>query len=170
MNTIGRTDPPSAADEVTTLRSFVDFYRSTLRRQCAGLTAEQLRTPLAPSTMTLGGLLKHLAWVEQFWFREVLHGLDAEEPWTSAPWDTDHDWEWSSAVHDAPADLDALFVASVADADQNLDAALAATAARERRGEKVSVRWILVHMVEEYARHAGHADLLRESLDGATDL
>ncbi|MCF4120730.1 DinB family protein [Antribacter sp. KLBMP9083] len=175
MDTIARTDPPYTADEVTTLRSFVDFYRATLRRQCAGLTAEELRTTLPPSTMTLGGLLKHLAWVEQFWFGEILHGQDPAEPWASAPWDTDGDWEWTSAQHDAPEDLDALFVASVTAADRNLDAALAdggldTTAVRERHGEPVSVRWILVHMVEEYSRHAGHADLLRESLDGATDL
>lgn len=172
---VPRTDPPLAADELATLRGFVDFYRATIRRQCAGLTTEQLRTRHAPSTLTLAGMLKHLAYVETYWFRVVLHGLDQGAPWTTVDWRADGDWDWNSALEDDPADLTALFDAAVRDSDARLDEALAdgdldSLAATARRGERVNLRWILVHMVEEYARHAGHADLIRESLDGATDL
>ncbi|WP_125775850.1 DinB family protein [Antribacter gilvus] len=176
MTTIARTDPPYVADELTMLRSFVDHYRGTLRRQCEGLTAEQLSTPLAPSVMTLGGMLTHLAWVEQFWFGEILLGRAAAEPWASAPWSDDTDWDWHHARSLTPQETDDLFVAAVEQSDRDLAAALAtgdgldATSVRERHGSTVSLRWILVHLVEEYSRHAGHADLLRESLDGATAL
>ncbi|GAB6940307.1 DUF664 domain-containing protein [Isoptericola variabilis] len=175
-----RVDPPLRADEVTTLRAFLDYHRDTLRRKTAGLDADQLRTTLPPSTMTLGGLLKHLAFVESNWFLQVFDGGAAMPPFDAADWDADPDWEWHSAAHDAPDELRSLFDAAVAAADRSIDAALAApapgsgldgTSARESRrpGEGAfSLRWILVHMIEEYARHNGHADLLREALDGAT--
>ncbi|MFC7878030.1 DinB family protein, partial [Isoptericola sp. NPDC057391] len=171
-----RVDPALRADEVTTLRAFLDYHRDTLRRKTAGLTAEQLRTPLPPSTMTLGGLLKHLAYVESNWFVEVFDGGPALPPFDTADWAADRDWEWHSAADDTPQDLHALFDAAVAAADRSIDAALEAggldaTSTRESRraGEGAfSLRWILVHMIEEYARHNGHADLLREALDGTT--
>lgn len=174
--TIPRTDPPAAADETTMLRAWVDFYRATLRRQTAGLSVEQLAATLAPSTLTLGGMVKHLAFVEGYWFRHVLLGVDQHEPWASAPWDDDADWDWHSAAADDPADVRALYDAEVAAADAVLDRVLAEgegldlLAVRGRHGRQCSLRWILVHMVEEYARHAGHADLIRESIDGAVDL
>ncbi|MFI2102269.1 DUF664 domain-containing protein [Isoptericola sp. NPDC019693] len=171
-----RVDPPLRADETTTLRAFLDYHRDTLRRKTAGLGAEQLRTPLPPSTMTLGGLLKHLAYVETSWFLEVYDGGAPLAPFDTTDWDADPDWEWHSASLDSPEDLRRLFDAAVDAADRSIDAALAAggldgTSAREsgREGEGTfSLRWILVHMIEEYARHNGHADLLREALDGAT--
>ena len=171
-----RVDPPLRADEATTLRAFLDYHRDTLRRKTAGLTAEQLRTPLPPSTMTLGGLLKHLAYVESNWFVEVFDGAPATAPFDTADWDADRDWEWHSAADDTAEELRALFDSTVAGADRSIDAAIAAggldgTSARESRrpGEGAfSLRWILVHMIEEYARHNGHADLLREALDGST--
>ena len=170
-----RVDPPVRADEATTLRAFLDYHRDTLRWKTAGLTAEQLRTPLPPSTMTLGGLLKHLAYVESNWFLEVYDGAPTMPPFDTAPWDVDPDWEWHSAAEDSPEQLRAVFDAAVAAADRSIDAALAAsglegTSTREsRRNEGAfSLRWILVHMIEEYARHNGHADLLREAVDGVT--
>ncbi|MFB7798763.1 DinB family protein [Isoptericola sp. NPDC056134] len=175
-----RVDPPLRADEVTTLRAYLDYHRDTLRRKTAGLTAEQLRTPLPPSTMTLGGLLKHLAYVESNWFVEVYDGAPALPPFDTADWAADRDWEWHSAADDAPEDLQTLFDSAVEAADRSIDAALAdteprsgldGTSARESRrpGEGAfSLRWILVHMIEEYARHNGHADLLREAVDGST--
>ncbi len=165
---------PVTADEATTLRAFLDHFRATLRRQAEGLTDEQLHSRLEPSTLTLGGLLKHLALVEQFWFRHILLGEDESEPWASADFDADRDWELTSAATDTGADLRALHATEVARADEAIDRALLegldSVSALERRGRPVSLRWILVHMVEEYARHCGHADLIRESIDGRVDV
>lgn len=178
---IPRTDPPLRADEVTTLRSFVDYYRATIRRQCAGLTVEQLRTPHPPSTMTLAGMLKHFAYVEDVWFNVRLAGNEPAPPWDTVDWAADGDWDWHSALDETPEQLTRLFDDAVATSERILDQVLAETpapgagvldrtAARKVRRGQISLRWILVHMVEEYSRHAGHADLLREALDGATDL
>ena len=167
--------PPLVADEATTLVGFLEHYRATLRRQCEGLSVEQLETRLGPSTLTLGALLKHLALMENYWFCHVLAGVDETEPWASADWDADPDWEMTSAAGASPEELRRLYDAEVAAADQAIRDTLAAEgvdtiAARPRHGEPVSLRWILVHMIEEYARHCGHADLIRESVDGAVDL
>ena len=167
------------------LRSFINYYRATIRRQCDGLTAEQLRTPHPPSTMTLAGMLKHLAYVEDVWFNVRLAGNEPAPPWDTVDWAADNDWDWHSALTDSPEHLTALFDDAVAASERILDRALdpvlaqapepgAGTldqrAVRAGHSGHMSLRWILVHMVEEYSRHAGHADLLREALDGATDL
>lgn len=163
------------ADEVTTLRGFLDHYRDTVRRQCGGLTTDQLATPLPPSTMTLGGLMKHLAYVEQWWFRTMLLGEQPSGVWADVDWEADEDWDWHSAGEQTPDELRALFDEEVAGADRAVEQALAdggmeTVAVGRRHGAPVTLRWILVHMVEEYARHAGHADLLREHVDGSTRL
>lgn len=170
-----RVDPPQNADEATTLVAFLDYHRATLRAKAAGLDAEQLRSTHAPSTLTLAGLLKHVALNEAHWFGWVLHGRPVPEPFASADWDADVDWEMTSARDDSPEELGALVDASVEGARANIAEALAAgglefTSARPSRhnGEPFSLRWILLHMIEEYARHNGHADLIRESIDGAT--
>ena len=162
------------ADEVTTLRGFLDQFRDTLRRQCSGIGADGLTWTLQPSTMTLGGMLKHLTFVEQWWFSIVLHGHEASGIWADVDWEADEDWDWHSAVHDSPDQLRTWFDEAVATSDRLVEEALArgegleTTAVRERHGAAPSLRWILVHMVEEYARHCGHADLIRESIDGRT--
>lgn len=167
---------PNDADEVTTLRGFLDLFRDTLRRQCSGIGADGLDQTLPPSTMTLGGMLKHLAFVEQWWFSIVLHGHEPSGIWADVDWEADEDWDWHSAAHDSPDQLRAWLDEAIATSDRLVDEALARgegldlRAARERRGSAPTLRWILVHMVEEYARHCGHADLIRESIDGATDL
>ncbi|QBR93597.1 DinB family protein [Nocardioides euryhalodurans] len=173
--TIQRTYPPAAADEATTLLAFLDFQRATLLRQTEGLDGADLQRTLGPSPLTLGGLLKHLAFVEGFWFRYVFAGEEQVEPWASVDWKADRDWDFHSAADDSPEELRALFDAEVLAADAVLhqalvDGDLGALAARVRHGKKPSLRWIVVHMVEEYARHCGHADLIRESIDGARDL
>ena len=170
-----RTPPPFAADEPTMLLAFLHYFRDTLRRQADGLDAEQLATRLAPSTLTLGALLKHLALVECFWTAEVLTGGRMGEPWASADWDADPDWEMTSAAEDSPDELRRLFDTEVAAADAVYrrliaEGGLDTLAVRERHGAHPSLRWVLVHLVEEYARHCGHADLIRESIDGAVDL
>ncbi len=175
MTSTERVDPPLAVDEATTLRAFLDYHRDTLRMKTAGLDAAQLNATLPPSTMTLGGLLKHLALVEDYWFSVVLLGNEDAEPWKSVDWDADRDWEWHTAADDSPEELRRLFDEMVAAADRCLDEALAdggldRLSVKESRheGGKFSLRWILVHMIEEYARHNGHADLIRESIDGVT--
>lgn len=169
----GRPHPPGMVDEVATLRGFLEHHRATLAWKCGGVPAEGLRATTAASTMTLGGLLKHLAGVEDHWFQHVLHGVTELEPWTSVDWDADRDWDWHSAADDTPEELFALWEAACERSRAAVDEALrhdgldqeAANAAPEGGP---SLRWILVHMIEEYARHNGHADLLREAWDGET--
>ncbi|MDT0186544.1 DinB family protein [Microbacterium sp. ARD31] len=177
--TIERPEPSFSNDEVGMLRSFLDHYRATIRLQASGLSDAQLDQPLPPSDLTLGGMLKHLAYVEDWWFSYHLAAQDPSPPWDTAPWDDDEDWDWHSASGQGHAELDALLVAAIRRSDACLDAALAADpdlgrpVARPRppeKGETATLRWVLVHMVEEYARHAGHADLIRQSIDGATDV
>ena len=166
--------PPVDADEATTLVAFLDHFRGTVRRQVAGLDTEQLQHRIEPSTMTLGGLVKHLAYVEHWWFHQVLAGGDEAEPWASADWSADEDWDWHSAggqdVEELLALLDAETDRSDAVVAELLPHGLDHPAARRTHHGTVTLRWVLVHMVEEYARHCGHADLLREHVDGATNL
>ncbi|WP_346384175.1 DinB family protein [Nocardioides sp.] len=168
---IERIDPPLAADEVATLVGYLDYHRQTLRLKTDGLSSEGLNAVHPPSTMTLGGMLKHLALVEDYWFSVIFLGNDDAEPWKSVDWDADRDWEWHTAVDDSPEHLRELFDRFVAASDRivagvSLDQ-LSVKPSR-RTNEKFSLRWIIVHMIEEYARHNGHADLIRESIDGAT--
>ncbi|WP_067435863.1 DinB family protein [Nocardioides jensenii] len=175
MTSIERVDPPLAADEAATLRGFLDYHRATLLRKTDGLTQEQLNQPLAPSDMTLGGMVKHVAFNEHWWFSCVLHGAEYAEPWASVDWDADSDWEWHTARDDTPEQLRALLDGHIAESDELIDRALAdggldtlSARASSRRGVQFSLRWIITHMIEEYARHNGHADLIRQSIDGAT--
>ena len=157
------------------LREFLDHYRATIRLQASGLTDEQLAQTHGPSDLTLGGMLKHLAGVEDYWFTYCLAGKDVIEPWKSADWESDDDWDWHSAADDTHAELDGLLVTAIARSDAELDAALERgdlnqLLTRKRERGTATLRWLLIHMVAEYSRHAGHADLIRESIDGATDV
>jgi uncharacterized damage-inducible protein DinB len=176
--TIERPEP-GFGDEVAMLRRFLTHYRATLRRQASGLTDEQLSQTLGPSDLTLGGMLKHLAFVEDYWFSYNLAAQDRAEPWKSVDWKADPDWDWHSAAGTPHAELDALLREAIERSERCLIAALTQDpdlgqlVARPRppeKGETATLRWLLMHMVEEYARHAGHADLIRESIDGATDV
>jgi uncharacterized damage-inducible protein DinB len=170
-----RTDPPTAAGEAETLVAFLDYHRDTLRMKTEGLDATQLAQRLEPSTMTLAGLLKHLAYVEDWWFNQVYADNQPPEPWASVDWQADGDWEWHSAAQDTPEQLRSLYDEMVATSDRVLHEALAHPGALESLSRRTfrsdasrhfNLRWILVHLIEEYARHNGHADLLRESVDG----
>ncbi|MFC7623996.1 DinB family protein [Microlunatus sp. GCM10028923] len=170
-----RTDPPLRADELTTLLGFLNYHRATLQRKAEGLDHDQLGRTHPPSTLTLAGLLKHVALNESHWFGYVLHDRPLPEPFASADWDADIDWELTTAVQDSPAELHRLMDNAVRTADAGIAEAYAAggldqPSARPSRdtGEPFSLHWILLHMIEEYARHNGHADLIRESIDGAT--
>ena len=170
----GRPEPPIAGDEAATLLGFLDYQRATLAWKCAGLDAAGLSTMIAASSMTLGGMLKHLAYVEEWWFSEWLHGREAQPPWDAVDWKADEDWDWHSAAEDTPEQLIALWQESTARsralvAEALADRGLAGLARRSgAEGWTPSLRWILCHMIEEYARHNGHADLIRESIDGET--
>jgi hypothetical protein len=172
----GRPEPPQHGGEAATLLGFLDYQRATLEWKCRGLSDEQLRAALSPSPVTPGGLLKHLAYVEDYWFTEVVAGEPAPEPWASADLEADPDWDWHSAALDSGDDLRALWADRVnrsrdivrARLSQGEDVALSAAHAAWGGRGRVSLRWVLVHMIEEYARHNGHADLIRESIDGQT--
>ena len=170
----GRPDPPIAADEAATLAGFLDFQRATLAWKCSGLDTAGLTATVAPSTMTLGGMLKHLALVEDSWFTRVFLEKDRPAPWNAVDWDADPDWEWRTAADDSPEELLQLWQDSIARSRAVLADALATGGLDQpaRRpwpdGRAPSLRWIMCHMIEEYARHNGHADLIRESIDGQT--
>jgi len=168
----GRPEPPAAGDETATLLGFLDYQRATLAWKCSGLDAAGMRATVAASSITLGGLLKHLAYVEADWFSESLHGRDREPPWNTVDWKADPDWEWHSAAQDTPEQLLALWRDAVVRSRSRVTEAMADGGLDRlaRRtwpdGSAPSLRWILCHMIEEYARHNGHADLIRESVDG----
>jgi uncharacterized damage-inducible protein DinB len=172
----GRPEPPRDSGEAATLLGFLDYQRETLQRKCRGLSDQQLRVALAPSPITLGGLLKHLACVEDSWFTEVVGGQPLPEPWASVDFDADPDWTFQSAAADSGDALRALWAERVNRARSIVEAqlsqgevgALSQTHPVLYWGdqERVSLRWVLAHMIEEYARHNGHADLIRESIDG----
>jgi uncharacterized damage-inducible protein DinB len=166
-----RVDPPVRGTEAEQLYGFLDYQRATLEWKTAGLDAAQLARTHPPSTMTLGGMLKHLALVEDYWFSYVFAGNEAATVFRDVDWDDDPDWEWHTAASDEPSLLRALLDGVVVHSrsvvqGEELDA-LSARPSR-RTGEKLSLRWIVLHMIEEYARHNGHADLIRESIDGRT--
>lgn len=161
------------AGEQEALGAFLDFHRATLLRKIEGLAKDQLgHTAVPTSTLTLAGLVKHLALVEDSWFQEVFLGRPLPEPWASAPWDDDPDWEFHTAPADEPNDLVELYLAATGRSRATVAAAESLDSLSvkpgQREGKPFSLRWILLHMIEETARHAGHADLLREAIDGQT--
>ncbi|QKW11279.1 DinB family protein [Streptomyces sp. NA04227] len=170
----GRPEPPLAADETATLLGFLDHQRATLAWKCEGLDEAGLRATVATSSLTLGGMLKHLACVEDRWCSHWLHGRDPHPPWDTVDWAADPDWDWNSAAGDSPRQLRTLWRDSVTRSRRLVAEALAESgperlALRARPdGSRASLRWILCHLIEEYARHNGHADLIRESVDGRT--
>lgn len=164
--TDSRTDPPYVAAERPMLEAWLDWHRATLLWKCGGLDDDQLRRrAVEPSTLSLLGLVRHMTDVERHWFRRVLAGEEAPPRyWSQANPDGDFD---DAETADPAADIAAYRVeAEVCREIASRYPDLNATGSR--RGEPVSLRWIYVHMIEEYARHNGHADLLRERLDGST--
>lgn len=154
-------------DERTTLIEFLRGYRLTLQLKCAGLTADQLaRRSVPPSTMSLLGLIRHMAEVERSWFRRVMGGQNALKLYDTGDV---RDGDWDGALPD-PQVVDQAWdawLAEVAFAEQFvLGATDLGITGRTGHGRAISLREVLVHMIEEYARHCGHADLLRERIDG----
>ncbi len=161
----GRTDPPKIADERTMLDAWLDFHRDTLLWKCEGLSDEQLKqASCPPSDLTLIGLVRHMAEVERGWFRWIVGG--DETPFYCTDDDPDADIEGINGA-DSAQDL-ATFRAEVDELRSLLDGHDLDLSHVDPGGREISLRWIYVHMIEEYARHNGHADLLRERIDGAT--
>ncbi|MFB6548580.1 DinB family protein [Streptomyces sp. NPDC056405] len=167
--TTERREPAVDADERTMLEGWLEYHRQTLAWKCEGLTDAQLRTAsMTPSTLSLMGLVRHMAEVERSWYRRVLADEDADPIYYS---DENPDGEFRLTEADTWQEAHATWQAEIEDARRNAaDVPLdAPTRGLHRRtGERYTLRWIHTHMIEEYARHNGHADLIRESLDGAT--
>ncbi len=167
-----RTKVPYVGDERTLLEGFLAYQRDTFRMKTDGLDAEGLAAKLPPSSLTLGGLMKHLALVEDWWFGVNLIGTPDMPPFDTVDWDADPNWEFHTAADDSPEELRDLFERSVAASVANLATIDDLDSVVHRRhpetGEGLSTRWVILHMIEEYARHNGHADLIRESVDGQT--
>jgi uncharacterized damage-inducible protein DinB len=164
-----RQDPPPTGPELEQLTAFLDFQRETVLLKAEGLDAEALRRPLPPSSLTLGGLLNHLALVEDSWFRERFAGLPEQEVWAGVDWEADPDFEFRTAADLAPDELRRRYRDACARSREVVARAegLDQLGAQPRRdGTRWDLRWLLLHMIEETARHAGHADLLREAVDG----
>lgn len=159
-------DTPRTADERPTLLSFLQWQRDTLARKCAGLNAEQLRQrSAAPSTLSLLGLVRHLTDVERGWFRRTLDQEDVDDMYST---ESNPEGDFNDVDDADPAEALASWRSEIERADQVIARHHLDDEVSQRTGRRVTMRWILVHMVEEYSRHNGHADLLRERIDGAT--
>lgn len=158
-----RPDPPMAAAPVEMLSAFLDFHRATLLWKIEGLTDEQLRRSMVASGTSLLAIVKHSAFVERWWFRRVFAGEDVEIPWSRE----DPDADWRLEPTDTVAGIIALYQDET---DRSREIVRGASwddvAAFTPKGHTLG--WILTHMVEEVARHNGHADILREQIDGVT--
>jgi len=165
-----RTEPPGQGSELATLTGFLNYYRQTLELKCAGLDAAALATrSVEPSKMSLLGLVRHMADVERNWFRRFMAGQDGQDRFSSSE-DVDGDWDGARAD---PAVVEEAWQAwrdEVAFAEQFVATAPGLDLPGQRKDRwrgVLTLRWVLTHMVEEYARHIGHADLIRERIDGA---
>ncbi|NND12456.1 MAG: DinB family protein [Acidimicrobiia bacterium] len=159
-----------AVSERQNLAEFLDYQRATILLKTHGLDSAQAATrSVTPSTLTLAGIVKHLAWVEDHWFQWIFNGVDTIEPWASAPFDQDRDWEFNTARDDDIADTRILYEQACERSRRVYEGAgLDDLSVGMRDNEPFSMRWIMLHMIEETARHAGQADLLREAIDGET--
>lgn len=160
---------PAAPTESEALLGALHRNRRTFAWKTGGLDATAMRVTLGPSTVTLGGLVKHLAFVEDHYFTHQLLGRAYPSVWS--PMDEDENWEWASAAEDSPEQLRTLWLEAVARSEAAVDEALAESGfdhplAISDWTEVPNLRRVIVDLIEEYARHTGHADLIRESIDG----
>lgn len=164
--------PPITAGEVDMLLFAVDRSRAQFAWKCGGLDAAGLRKPHQPSEMTLGGLLKHLALVEDRYTAVDLTGQPIGPPWDAVDFDAEPDWEWRTAADNSPEELYGLWRGAAERSRAAMARVLTAGGVDQaskfttRSGESPNLRRVLVDLHDEYARHVGHADLLREAVDG----
>lgn len=167
-------EPPIAGDETAAIIGALERQRALFAWKCGGLDADAMRTALAPSTMTLGGLIKHVACVEDTHFARLWLAQPPPAPWADVDWETNPNWEWDSATEDSPTELMQQWERSCERSRHILERALThggleqLGAYRTKDGQSPNLRRILFDLLEEYARHLGHADLIRESIDGLT--
>jgi len=167
-------EPPLAGSEAEQLFGALDRLRTTFRWKADALDEKGLRARIGSSSLTLGGLLKHLASVEDYTSSVKLSGQPIGEPWDGLGWDGSNDWEFASAESDTPGQLYELWDGAVRRSRARFDAALAHGGIAGLAhvswpdGQHASVRRLVCDLIEEYGRHTGHADLLRESVDGLT--
>ena len=163
--TVERIDPPLVAQEREMLDAWLDYHRATLAVKCEGLTDDQLRArAVPPSSLSLLGLVRHMGEVERSWFRRVLSGEQAPPRYYS---DENPDGDFDDVADAGVAEAFGYWRDECAHARERVAAAPSLdVTGTGRQGERYSLRWIMVHMIEEYARHNGHADLLRERIDG----
>jgi hypothetical protein len=165
-------EPPLAGTEVEHLIGALDRLRTTFRWKADGLDAAGLRARVGASSLTIGSLLKHLAVVEDYTFTKKLRGVPMGAPWDANGWDGSDDWEFTSAANDTPEQLYELWDGAVERSRARLDAALADGGVDQLvhvawpDGRHASLRRLVCDLIEEYGRHTGHADLLREAVDG----
>jgi hypothetical protein len=165
-------EPPLAGTEAEHLVGALDRLRTTFRWKADDLDAAGLNTRIGASTLTLGGLLKHLARAEDQMWRTKLTGEPMGPPWNTAPWDADPDWDFTSAAGDTPEQLYDIWDSTIARSRATLAAALADGGLDQPvhlswgPGRNLSLRRIVCDLIEEYGRHTGHADLIREAVDG----
>lgn len=163
-----------AGSEAEQLTGALDRLRATFRFKADGLDAAGLNQRVGASTLTLGGLLKHLALVEDYHFTTKLAGAALGEPWPEVDWDADPDWEFTSAAGDAPEMLYALWDGAAQRSRERLATAIASgglgqlVGAQADDGGRANLRRLVCDLIEEYGRHTGHADLIREAVDGRT--
>jgi Protein of unknown function (DUF664) len=167
-------EPPLAGTEAEQLTGALDRLRTTFRYKADDLDAAGLNARIGASSLTLGGLLKHLAVNEDYMFVVKLKGEELGAPWDVNGWDTDDDWEFTSAADDSPQELYAFWDGAVARSRARLAAALADGGLDQLAhvsgpdGQHANLRRLVCDLIEEYGRHTGHADLLREAVDGRT--
>ena len=165
------TEPPVAGDEVSTLIGSLERQRATFAWKAGGLDAAGLNARVGASSLTLGGLLKHVAMVEEVYFSVRMLGRPPCPPWDTWDWEGDPDWPYTSAAEDTPEELMRLWQSTVERSRAALAQVLEEGGLDQRARWKdlddpPSVRRVLIDLIEEYARHTGHADLLREAVDG----
>jgi len=164
-----RTDPDPGGSEFGLLSQYLNYQRETMLSKTDGLTHEQLAQKHAPSELTLAGLLYHLSLVEEDWMEVRFAGLPDREPWAGVDWHADPNWEFRTATQLEPEHLRSRYREACERSRQVMSNAagldqLSVKALRD--GRHFSLRWVLLHLIEETARHAGHADFLREGIDG----
>ena len=156
-------------DEVETALITLERNRLTFGWKCADIDAAGMAVRLGPSPVTLGGLLKHMAWVEELYFQDRLAGRSYMPPFDELGRETEWaDWAWRTAADDRPEDLRALWAKAVHRSRDSLAERLSNGALDQQTHDGMNLRRLLVDLIEEYARHTGHADLLREAVDGST--
>ena len=156
-------------DEVETALITLERNRLTFAWKCADVDADGMALRLVPASVSLGGLLKHLAWVEELYFQDRLAGRPAMAPFDGLDVETDwEDWPWRTAADDSPDALRALWVEAVHRSRASLAQTLSSGELDQPTHSGMNLRRLLADMIEEYARHTGHADLLREAVDGST--